>query len=390
MKDRIYLDNHATTPCDVRVVETMLPYFTERFGNAASTSHSFGMEAKAAVEQARSQMASLINASPKEIVWTSGATESDNIAVIGAAIANPNRGRHVITTNIEHDAILDACDYLVKRGFDVTILQVGPNGRVTPEQVKAAIRDDTLLVSVMAANNEIGTVQPLAQIGAICRERDVLFHTDAVQALGRVPIDVVAMNIDLLSATAHKMYGPKGVGALYVRRGRPRFNVSSLIHGGGQERGMRSGTLAVPLIVGMGKAAELARTDLDTGAIDDVRRLRDTLLSAITDLDVVVNGSTEHRLPNNVNVAIPGVDASALMMSMRQVAFSSGSACATSNLTASHVILSLDLPADLHHTVVRFGVGRQNTIDEIETVATLLKEKIPAIREMTREAELPS
>ena len=387
MNDRIYLDNHATTPCDERVVQAMLPYFTQRFGNAASTSHSFGMEAKAAVENARSQMAALINASPKEIVWTSGATESDNIAIIGAAIANPGRGRHVITTNIEHDAVLDSVEYLRRDGFDITILPVGADGRVSVDQVAAALRDDTLLVSVMAANNEIGVVQPLAEIGALCRSRDVLFHTDAVQVLGRLPVDVVAMNIDMLSTSAHKMHGPKGVGALYVRRGRPRFKVASLIHGGGQERGMRSGTLAVPLIVGMGKAAELARIDVESGAVEEVRRLRDLLYEAVADLDVVVNGSVEHRLPNNLNLAIPGVDAAALMMSMRQVAFSSGSACATSNLTASHVIMALNLPADLHHTVVRFGIGRQNTEEEVRRVAALLRDKIPTIREMTRQAE---
>jgi len=283
-------------------------------------------------------------------------------------MANPRRGRHVVITNIEHDAVLDATKHLQATGGEATMVPVGADGRV----------------SVMAANNEIGVLQPIAEIGALCRARGVLFHTDAVQALGRVPVNVVEMNIDLLSASAHKMYGPKGVGALFVRRGRPRFRVASLIHGGGQERGVRSGTLAVPLIVGMGKAAEIARDDLDSGHIEQVRALRDHLWSAVEGMGVVLNGSKEHRLPNNLNFAIQGVDAAALMMSMREVAFSSGSACTTSSLTASHVILALGLPNHLHHTVVRFGVGRQNTLEEIHRVSALLQEKIPTIRRLSQ------
>jgi len=380
----IYLDHHATTPCDARVVQAMLPFFTEKFGNAASRSHSFGYAAKSAVEHARTQLATLIGASPKEIVWTSGATESNNLAILGTARARRDRGRHVITVATEHQAVLDPVAQLGKEGFEVTVLGVDPDGRVRPEAIEAALRPDTVLVSVMAANNEIGTLQPIGAIGALCREHDVVFHTDAAQAVGKIPLDVKALHVDLLSASAHKLYGPKGVGALYVRRGRPWLRLEPILYGGGHERGLRSGTLPVPLIVGFGKAAVLGAEDLADDGIERVRALRDRLWEGLrTRIDgVTLNGGFEHRLPNNLNVSFRGVEAEALMMAIRDVACSSGSACTSATLEPSHVLRALGVDDEIAHTSIRFGIGRTNTPEEIDYTVDLLADKVPMLRAM--------
>lgn len=381
----IYLDNHATTPCDPRVVEEMLPYFSTVFGNAASRNHSFGFQAREAVEKAREQVAELIGASEKEIVWTSGATEADNLAVIGVARFYAEKGKHIITSAIEHKAILDACKYLESEGWSVTYLPVGSEGVVKVEDVAAAITDETTLVSIMFANNEIGTVNPIAEIGALCRSKGIPFHTDAVQATGRIPIDVKAMNIDLLSMSAHKMYGPKGIGALFVRRGRPRIRLEPLFHGGGHERGMRSGTLAVPSIVGMGAAAVLAKQDLESGAIDEVRRLRDRLWEGLQqNLDELhLNGSWDHRLPNNLNVSFAYVEGEAMMMAIKEIACSSGSACTSASLEPSYVLKALGVDEELAHTSIRFGIGRFNTEEEIDFAIQLVTDKVKQLREMS-------
>ena len=381
----IYLDNHATTPCDPRVVEEMLPYFSTVFGNAASRNHSFGFQAREAVEKAREQVAELIGASEKEIVWTSGATEADNLAVIGVARFYAEKGKHIITSAIEHKAILDACKYLESEGWSVTYLPVGSEGVVKVEDVAAAITDETTLVSIMFANNEIGTVNPIAEIGALCRSKGIPFHTDAVQATGRIPIDVKAMNIDLLSMSAHKMHGPKGIGALFVRRGRPRIRLEPLFHGGGHERGMRSGTLAVPSIVGMGAAAVLAKQDLESGAIDEVRRLRDRLWEGLQqNLDELhLNGSWDHRLPNNLNVSFAYVEGEAMMMAIKEIACSSGSACTSASLEPSYVLKALGVDEELAHTSIRFGIGRFNTEEEIDFAIQLVTDKVKQLREMS-------
>ncbi len=382
----IYLDNHSTTPCDPRVVDAMLPYFTEKFGNAASRTHTYGFEAKAATEHARGLVASLIGASPKEVVFTSGATEADDLAVLGVARANAARGKHVVTTRIEHKAVLDSGAQLEREGFEVTYVDPNQQGIVPADAVMAAVRDDTVLVSVMLANNEIGTVQPVAEIGAACRERGVLVHTDAVQAVGRLPIDVAAMNVDLLSMSAHKMYGPKGIGALWVRRGRPRVRVEPILHGGGHERGMRSGTLPVPLIVGFGMAAKLAAEDLAGDAMNEVRRLRDRLwagLSAKVD-GAHMNGSAEHRLPNNLNISIERVEGEALLMGIRRdVACSSGSACTSATLEPSYVLRAIGVSDLLAHSSIRFGLGRFNTEAEIDRAIEVVAAKVTELRAMS-------
>ena len=383
MKVPIYMDCHSTTPVDPRVLEAMLPYFTEQFGNAASKSHSFGWKGEEAVEEAREEVARLIGATAREIVWTSGATESDNLAVKGVARFHAGRGRHLVTTAIEHKAVLDSMAAMAREGFEVTILPVSREGIVDPEAVRAALRPDTVLVSVMHANNEVGTVQPVEEIGRITREKGVLFHTDAVQSVGRIPFDVESSSADLVSLTAHKMYGPKGVGALYVRR-RPRARLVAQIDGGGHERGYRSGTLNVPGIVGFGKAAALARDEMPAEA-QRILALRERLQRAIlTGLDrVVVNGSLEHRLPGNLNVSFEHVEGEALMIAMKDVAVSSGSACTSASLEPSYVLRAMGVTDDMAHASIRFGLGRFNTEEEVDHAARLVVEKARRLREMS-------
>ena len=381
----IYLDNNATTRTDPRVVEAMLPYLTEVFGNAASRNHSFGWAAEEAVEIAREEVAALIGASSKEIVWTSGATESNNLAIKGVAHYNEKKGKHLITVQTEHKAVLDSCHALERDGFEISYLPVGKDGLLDLEVFKAAIRPDTVLASVMMVNNEVGVIQPIAEIGAICRAHGVVFHVDAVQASGKIPIDVAALNVDLLSLSAHKMYGPKGIGALYVRRGRPRIRLQPIIDGGGHERGMRSGTLAVHQIVGMGKASLYAKEDLDSGKILEVKRLRDRLWAGLQEnLDeLYLNGSWEHRAPNNLNVSFAYVEGEAMMMAIKDIAVSSGSACTSASLEPSYVLRALGVDVELAHTSIRFGLGRFNTVEEIDFAIALIVEKVRWLREMS-------
>ena len=381
----IFMDYHSTTPVDPRVIEEMLPFFNEKFGNAASRSHAFGWTAEEAVDYSRERIAKLINAqSEKEIVFTSGATESNNVAIKGVAEFYKEKGNHIITTVIEHKAVLDTCKRLEKEGFQVTYLGVAKDGRVDPDDVKKAITDKTILVSVMLANNEIGTVQPLAEIGKITRERGVLLHSDAVQGVGKVPFDVQSMNVDLASITAHKMYGPKGVGGLYVRRSKPRVRLVAQMDGGGHERGMRSGTLNVPGIVGFGKAAELMMKE---GKAEGERllalreRLRNKLMSSLE--EVYVNGSLEHRLPGNLNVSFAFVEGEAMMMAIKDVAVSSGSACTSASLEPSYVLRALGVGDELAHSSIRFGLGRYTTEEEIDYVADLVIDKVKHLRNMS-------
>ncbi|HET9553159.1 MAG TPA: IscS subfamily cysteine desulfurase [Anaeromyxobacteraceae bacterium] len=383
MKIPIYMDYHATTPLDPRVLDAMLPYFKEEFGNAASKSHSFGWHAEEAVEAAREQVAKLIGASAKEIVWTSGATESDNLAIKGAARFNVAKGKHLVTVATEHKAVLDSVHALERDGFEVTILGVGKDGLVTPEAVKAALRPDTVLVSVMHANNETGVVQPIEAIGAVTRAAGVLFHCDAVQGVGKIPFDVEQANVDLASLSAHKMYGPKGVGALYVRR-KPRVRLTTQMDGGGHERGFRSGTLNVPGIVGFGKAAELALAEREAEAAR-VLSLRERLRQGLeAQLDLVfVNGSLEHRLPGNLNMSFAYVEGEAMMMAIKDVAVSSGSACTSASLEPSYVLRAMGVGDDLAHSSIRFGLGRFNTEAEVDHVIRLVVEKVKKLREMS-------
>jgi cysteine desulfurase len=385
IKIPIYMDYHATTPVDPRVLDAMLPYFSEKFGNAASRSHSFGWTGEEAVGIAREKVAALIGASnPKEIVFTSGATESDNLAIKGVAEFYKDKGNHIITTVIEHKAVLDTCKRLEKEGCTVTYLAVGKDGRVDPEAVARAITDKTILVSVMLANNEVGSVQPLAEIGKITRSRGVLLHSDAVQGIGKVPFDVDKMNVDLASITAHKMYGPKGVGALYVRRSKPRVRLTAQMDGGGHEFGMRSGTLNVPGIVGFGKAAEIMHEEgvAEAKRILALReRLRGRLDAALGDLQL--NGSLEHRLPGNLNVSFAFVEGEAMMMAMKEVAVSSGSACTSASLEPSYVLHAMGVGDDLAHSSIRFGLGRFNTEEEVDYVADLVIRKVKKLREMS-------
>lgn len=377
----IYLDNHATTPLDPRVLDAMLPFLTGKFGNAASHTHSFGWEAGAAVVAARQQIAALINSSPNNIVFTSGATESDNLAIKGVAEFLHARGKHIITAATEHKAVLDSCKHLEKQDYRITRLPVLPDGRIDLEQLAGAITKDTILVSIMAANNETGVLQPLEEIGKLCRERGVLFHSDAVQALGRMPLDVERLNLDFASLTAHKCYGPKGCGALYVRRG---VKIPPLIDGGGHEGGMRSGTLNVPGIVGFGKACELALKDMpeESCRIAGLRnRLRDRLLADLP--DVSINGSMDHRLPGNLNVCFRNVDAETLMTAVRDVAVSSGSACNSEKVDPSHVLKALGLSDEDAGSSIRFGVGRFNSQAEIDHVASLVIEAVKKLREVS-------
>jgi cysteine desulfurase len=365
----IYLDNHATTRCDPRVVEAMLPYFTEKYGNAASINHWFGTEAHEAVEQARRQVAELIGASENEIIFTSGATESNNLAIKGVARMYRHKGNHIITVATEHKAVLDPCKRLAHDGYEVTVLPVDEYGQVDPQAVADAIRPQTILVSVMLANNEIGTIQPLAEIGAICRERNVPLHTDAAQAVGKIPVHVDELQVDLLSLSGHKIYGPKGIGALFVRKRGKRVRLEPQIDGGGQESGLRSGTLPVPLIVGLGEACRLCR-ELMPQESQYLRRLRDRLWQGLQQQleGVRLNGHPQHRLPNNLNVSFAGVKGEALLLAMKDIAVSTGSACTTARLGPSHVLKAIGLDDEQADASVRFGLGRFNTEAEIDWV----------------------
>jgi cysteine desulfurase len=384
LKLPIYMDNNATTPLDPRVLEAMMPYLTSEFGNAASRSHSFGWRAEEAVDLAREQIAALIGASEKEIVFTSGATESDNLAIKGVADFYKDKGNHVITCRTEHKAVLDTCKRLEREGFQVTYLDVDKAGRVSAEQVRQAITDKTILVTLMFANNEIGTVQPVAEIGAVCREKGVLFHCDAVQGIGKLPFDVEQMKVDLASISAHKMYGPKGVGALYVRRRPTRVRIVPQIDGGGHERGMRSGTLNVPSIVGFGKAAALCQAEMAEEGLRSGRlrkKLQDYLFAHLDHLEL--NGHPEHRLPGNLNVSFAYVEGEALMMAIKDVAVSSGSACTSASLEPSYVLRACGISEDLAHTSIRFGIGRFNTEEEVEHVARYVVHQVGKLREMS-------
>ncbi len=380
----IYMDNHATTPVDPRVLEAMLPFFGEKFGNAASRNHSFGWSAEEAVENARAQIARLVNANPKEIIFTSGATESNNLAIKGVAEMYREKGNHIITQVIEHKAVLDTCKRLEKYGFEVTYLPVEKDGRINLDDLRRAITPKTILISIMYANNEIGVINPIAEIGKIAKEKGVFFHVDGVQAAGKVPVDVQKDNIDLLSLSGHKIYGPKGVGALYVRRRNPRVQVSAIIDGGGHERGMRSGTLNVPGIVGMGKACEVCQNEMAEEG-ERLRRLRERLKEGIfAKLDeVYINGSMVHRLPHNLNVSFAFVEGESLLMGINDVAVSSGSACTSATLEPSYVLKALGVGEDLAHTSIRFGLGRFNTQEEVDYVIDRVVETVNRLRELS-------
>jgi len=381
----VYMDNHATTPMDPRVLEEMLPYFMEKFGNSASRNHSFGWSAEEGVEQARERIAKLVGATTKEIIFTSGATESDNLAIKGVAEMYKEKGNHIITAVTEHKAVLDTCKRLEKYGYRVTYLPVQKDGLVDLEELKRAMDSGkTILVTIMAANNEIGVLQPFAEIGKLCRERGIIFHTDATQAVGKIPIDVNKQNIDLLSISAHKMYGPKGVGALYVRRKNPRVQISAIIDGGGHERGMRSGTLNVPGIVGLGKACAIASEEMAKEAchLAGLRnRLRDRIMGALD--EVYINGSMEHRLPGNLNISFAYVEGESLLMGINDIAVSSGSACTSATLEPSYVLKALGTGDDLAHSSIRFGIGRFNTEAEVDYVADRVVETVSRLRELS-------
>jgi cysteine desulfurase len=380
----IYLDHQATTPVDPRMLEAMLPYFTQKFGNAASRSHEFGWQAEEAVETGRGQIARLIKASPREIVFTSGATESDNLALKGVAEFQRAKGNHIIAQVTEHKAILDVCRRLEAQGFLVTYLPVDKDGLIDLDDLRRAITPKTILISIMYANNEIGTIQPVAEIGKIAKQHGVLFHCDAVQAVGKIPVDVEAAGIDLLSISAHKIYGPKGVGALYVRRKNPRVQLTQQIDGGGHERGMRSGTLNVPGIVGLGKACEICQKEMDTEAVR-LRPLRDKLQAALTSRleGVSVNGSQTQRLPHTLNVSFANVEGEALLMGINDVAVSSGSACTSANLEPSYVLRAIGVNADDAHAAIRFGLGRFTTEEEIDYAADRVIETVSRLRELS-------
>ncbi len=380
----VYMDNHATTPVDPRVVEAMLPYFTEKFGNAASRNHEFGWVAEEAVENARGQIARLINATPKEIVFTSGATESTNLAIKGIAEMYREKGNHIITQVTEHKATLDTCKRLEKYGYEVTYLPVEKDGRINLDELRRAITPKTILISIMYANNEIGVIQPVAEIGKIAKEKGIFFHSDGVQAVGKVPVDVQKDGIDMLSISGHKIYGPKGVGALYVRRKNPRVQLSAIIDGGGHERGMRSGTLNVPGIVGLGKACEICQQEMAAES-EKLQRLREKLTTSImTRLDeTVINGSMTHRLPHNINISFAYVEGESLLMGIHDVAVSSGSACTSATLEPSYVLKALGVGEDLAHTSIRFGIGRFNTEEEVNYVADRVVETVNRLRELS-------
>ena len=380
----IYMDNHATTPVDPRVLEEMLPYFTGKFGNAASRNHSFGWAGEEAVETARERIAKLIGATTKEIVFTSGATESDNLAIKGVAEMYREKGNHIITAVTEHKAVLDTCKRLEKYGYRVTYLPVQKDGLVDLDDLKRAIDDKTILVTIMAANNEIGVLQPIAEIGKLCHEKGVIFHTDATQAVGKVPIDVVKQNLDLVSISAHKMYGPKGVGALYVRRKGPRVQLSPIIDGGGHERGMRSGTLNVPGIAGLGKACAICDEEMpqESRRLAGLRdSLRDKIMKGLD--EVYINGTMEHRLPQNLNISFAYVEGESLLMGINDIAVSSGSACTSATLEPSYVLKALGTGDDLAHSSIRFGLGRFNTDAEVDYVADRVIETVSRLRELS-------
>ena len=398
MKLPIYMDHHATTPVDPRVLEAMLPYFTESFGNAASRNHVFGWEAEAAVDQARETIAEAMNASAKEIVFTSGATESDDLAILGVARMYREKGNHIVTGATEHRAVLDTCRALEKEGFEITWLAPDRFGRISGREVSQALTDRTILVTLMLANNEIGTIHPIDEIGAVCRERGVLFHTDAVQGFGKIPFDVQKSQVDLASVTAHKLYGPKGIGALFVRSRGPRVRLTPLIHGGGHERGLRSGTLNVPGIVGFGRAVSIAVAERETEA-RRLRILRQRLFERIsTRLDgVSLNGpplpaigedgslvpeEPEWRLPGNLNLSFAGVEGEALLMGLKDVAVSSGSACTSASLQPSHVLKAIGVPDELAHSSIRFGLGRSNTAEEVDFTSDATVRAVERLRQM--------
>ena len=384
MKLPIYMDYHATTPVDPRVLEAMTPYFTQHFGNAASRNHSFGWEAEEAVDTARKQVADLIGANAKEIIFTSGATESNNLAIKGSAEMYREKGNHIITCVTEHKAVIDTCKKLEKQGARVTYLPVQKDGRISLDDLRAAITDKTILITIMTANNEIGVLQPIAEIGAIAKEKGILFHTDAVQAVGKVPFDVTAMKADLVSMSAHKMYGPKGVGALYVRRRNPRVLLAEQNSGGGHERGMRSGTLNVPGIVGMGTAAAIAKAEMAAEG-ERLRKLRERLNKGLhRNLDeLYINGSMEHRLPHNLNISFAYVEGESLLMGINDVAVSSGSACTSASLEPSYVLKALGAGDDLAHSSIRFGLGRWTNEEEVDYVIEKLTTVVKRLREMS-------
>ena len=379
----LYLDMQATTPVDPRVLDTMLPYYLHQYGNPHSRTHLYGWESDSAVEKARAQVASLIGASPKEIIFTSGATESNNISIKGIMHFYKDKKKHVITTQTEHKCVLDSCRYLEQEGFDVTYLKVKKDGLVDLSDLRAAIRKDTALVSIMTVNNEIGVVQPMAEIGSICRENNIFFHTDAAQALGKIPIDVSKLNIDVMSLSAHKLYGPKGVGALYMRR-RPRVRVEAQMSGGGQERGIRSGTVPTPLVVGFGAACELALQEMPYDEIH-IRGLQQRLLQGImSKIDgVVINGSMEHRYAGNLNLSFSYVEGESLLMGLKEVAVSSGSACTSASLEPSYVLRALGVEEDMAHTSIRFGIGRFTTAEEIDKAVNLTIHQVEKLRQMS-------
>ncbi len=380
----IYMDNNSTTQTDPRVVAAMLPYFTQKFGNAASRNHPFGWEAETAVEEAREQIANLIGASAKEIIFTSGATESNNLAIKGVAAMYKKKGNHIITASTEHKCVLDTCKRLERDGYQVTYLPVDVYGRVSAQQVRDAITDKTILVSVMFANNEIGTINPMKEIGKVCKEKGVLFHTDGVQAVGKVPVNVQELGIDLMSLTAHKLYGPKGIGALYVRKKDPRVRLEPIIDGGGHERGMRSGTLPVPLIVAFGEACAIAQKEMPeeckrTFALRE--RLRKGIMDQLT--ETYLNGHPTERLPGNANISFAYVEGEGMMMGIKDVAVSSGSACTSASLEPSYVLRALGVGDELAHSSIRFGIGRFTTVDEVDYVVDLVVREVKRLREMS-------
>ncbi len=382
LKLPIYFDYSATTPVDPRVAEKMIPYLVEKFGNPASRSHAFGWEAEAAVEEARAEVARLVNADPKEIVWTSGATESNNLALKGAANFYAGKGKHLITVKTEHKAVLDTCRELERQGFEVTYLDVQENGLLDLDVFKAALRPDTILVSVMFVNNEIGVIQPIAEIGEICRDKGIIFHVDAAQATGKVDIDLTTLKVDLMSFSAHKTYGPKGIGALYIRR-KPRVRLEAQMHGGGHERGFRSGTLATHQIVGMGEAFRLAREEM---AFENRRIgvLRDRLLKGLSDIEqTFINGDMTHRVPHNLNISFAYVEGESMLMAIKDLAVSSGSACTSASLEPSYVLRALGRDDELAHSSIRFTIGRFNTEEEVDYAVRLLHEKIGKLRELS-------
>lgn len=382
IKDLIYLDYNATTPLDPRVFEVMTPFFMEDFGNPHSRSHAYGWSAEKAIEKARKQVADLINADPRSIVFTSGATESNNLAIKGVANFYKDKKNHIITLQTEHKCVLDTCRYLERHGFDVSYLPVKTNGIVDLEVLKSAITDKTVLVSIMAVNNEIGVIQPIAEIGKICRERGVFFHTDAAQAFGKIPLDVIADSIDLMSISGHKVYGPKGVGALFVGRN-PRVRLEAIIHGGGQERGMRSGTLATPLIVGLGEAAEIAGREMQEEGIR-VKRMRDKLLNELMEIpEVYLNGDLEQRIHGNINMSFSCIEGESMIGEIKQLAVSSGSACTSESLEPSYVLRAIGVDEELAHTSIRICIGRMTKDEDVEKAASIIKKAVNRLREMS-------